>query len=95
MPKHFYEIEHSTDFQNSLLKFVELQDFNAKFTIVADHRRKQGYETKLLQVAFKDIAPRVKFLDYKNLSDLHTKTYELFTIKTILGLDLSLQKYRS
>jgi hypothetical protein len=47
MPNHFYEVEHSTDIQNSLLKFAELQDFNSRFTIVADIVRKREYEAKL------------------------------------------------
>ena len=40
MPSVLFEVEHSTDVQNSLLKFVELQDFNANFFIVADKARK-------------------------------------------------------
>lgn len=27
-PKFVFEVEHSTDFKNALLKFLELQDFN-------------------------------------------------------------------
>lgn len=40
MPASFYEIEHTTDIKNSLSKFYELQDFYAKFFIVADSHRK-------------------------------------------------------
>src|SRR5215510_12917529 len=39
-PDSLFEIEHSTDIYNSLIKFVELQDFRVKFYIVADNRRK-------------------------------------------------------
>ena len=35
MPCAFYEVEHSTDMKNSLNKFYKLQDFRAKFYIVA------------------------------------------------------------
>ena len=41
MPAKFFEIEHSTDIKNSLLKFVELQDFNSTFHIVANDVRKK------------------------------------------------------
>ena len=34
-----FEIEYSTDFKNSLLKFLELQDFNVDFRVVADKKR--------------------------------------------------------
>ena len=36
MPHSFFEVEHSTDIQNSLLKFIDLQDFAARMVIVAD-----------------------------------------------------------
>ena len=39
LPHSFFEIEHSTDIQNSLLKFCDLQDFHARMVIVADKRR--------------------------------------------------------
>jgi len=86
MPNHFYEVEHSTDIQNSLLKFVELQDFNAKFTIVADFKRKKEYDKKLSQVAFDSIKKRVDFLDYETLAKYHSKAYEYFTIRSSINL---------
>ena len=39
MPSEFFEVEHTTDIKNSLLKFYELQDFYATFNIVADASR--------------------------------------------------------
>lgn len=84
MPSHFYEVEHSTDIQNSLLKFTELQDFNCWFTIVADKVRKKEYETKLSQVAFDSNRTRVDFLSYDNLETFYTKAYEYFTLKNNL-----------
>ncbi|MBF0473712.1 MAG: hypothetical protein HQK93_08275 [Nitrospirae bacterium] len=52
MPNTLFEIEHSTDFVNSLTKFSDLQDFNISFFIVADKIRKSDYERKLSQSAF-------------------------------------------
>jgi len=80
MPNHFYEVEHSTDIQNSLLKFTELQDFNTRFTIVADKKREIEYETKLSQIAFDSIRKRVDFLDYDTLSQYHAKAYEYLSL---------------
>ena len=34
-PAYIFEIEHSTDFKNALLKFLELQDFNVQMYIVS------------------------------------------------------------
>lgn len=72
-PGSVFEIEHSTDIQNSLLKFVELQDFRTKFYIVADSRRKAEFDNKISFYAFSSIKPYVKFWDYDSVLDTHAK----------------------
>ena len=72
-PNSFFEIEHSTDIYNSLLKFVEFQDFRISFYIVADNLRRTEFEDKISQNAFVPIKPYVKFWDYDSVSELHTK----------------------
>ena len=67
MPDSFFEVEHSTDIQNSLLKFHELQDFYARMIIVADEYRRREFEQKIKQSALKAIRDRVKFLGYTTL----------------------------
>lgn len=81
MPDSFFEVEHSTDIQNSLLKFLDLRDFNVNFRIVADKKRKREYESKLSYSAFKPISEKVKFLDYETVSELHSKSIELNLIQ--------------
>jgi len=85
MPDAFFEVEHSTDIQNSLLKFTELQDFYAKFFIVADEIRQREFETKVLLDAFVPVRRRVKFLGYEQLSEWHAKTYELISLENSLA----------
>jgi hypothetical protein len=72
-PNSFFEIEHSTDIYNSLLKFVEFQDFRISFYIVADNLRRSEFENKISKSAFAPIKPFVKFWDYDSVSELHTK----------------------
>ncbi len=72
-PNAFFEIEHSTDIYNSLLKFVEFQDFRIFFYIVADNLRRSEFENKISQSAFAPIKPFVKFWDYDAVSELHSK----------------------
>ncbi|MFA4830891.1 MAG: hypothetical protein WC618_01795 [Patescibacteria group bacterium] len=84
MPSVLFEIEHSTDIQNSLLKFVELQDYNVNFFIVADKVRKAECAGKLSLNAFMPIKSRVQFMDYDKLSDWHTKTFEIVAIENNL-----------
>lgn len=47
MPSDFYEVEHTTEIKHSLFKFYELQDFFAKFYIVADVCRKEEFKDKI------------------------------------------------
>ncbi len=72
MPHTFFEVEHSTDIQNSLLKFNDLQDFHARMLIVSDANRQKEYEQKIKYSSFSDIAGRVQFLAYDSL----VKQYE-------------------
>jgi len=81
LPHSFFEIEHSTDFKNSLLKFVELQDFNVEFRVVADKKRERQYQSILSMNAFRNIAHRVKFISYDIVAELHTKQVELSIIE--------------
>ncbi|MFH1540938.1 MAG: hypothetical protein ABID79_03690 [Elusimicrobiota bacterium] len=85
MPHMLFEIEYSADIQNSLLKFVELQDYNTNFFIVADKVRKAEYIGKLGLNAFMPIKNRVQFIDYEKLSEWHTKTSEIISLENNLS----------
>ncbi len=80
-PHAFFEVEYSTDFKNSLLKFLELQDFNVDFRIVADKKREKQFLSTMSFTAFKNIEHRVKFLSYDVVAELHVKTVELSLIQ--------------
>lgn len=86
LPASLFEIEHSTDIRNSLLKFVELQDFYANFCIVADEIRKREFQAKLSSQAFIPISKRVGFWSYDSVAELHSKTSELISIESTLRL---------
>lgn len=77
MPHSFFEIEHSTDIQNSLIKYNDLRDFSVRMVIVADINRKNEYDNKIKYNSFKDIINRVDFLDYDSL----IKQYEYQILK--------------
>lgn len=86
MPHSFFEIEHTTDMQNSLLKFNDLQDFYTRMIIVSDKYRKNEFETKLKYTSFSEIAKnkRVAFLDYDTLIKQYEKAIEETTYGVIL-----------
>ncbi len=74
MPFALYEVEHSTDIQNSLLKFNDLRAFNTQMIIVADKKRFDEFNHIISYSAFSKLKKgnRVGFLDYEKL----VKQYE-------------------
>ena len=67
MPCAFYEVEHSTDMKNSLNKFYELQDFRAKFYIVAAKEKKVQFDDIINQSIYLPIKDIVNFVNYDAL----------------------------
>lgn len=84
MPSRFFEIEHSTDIQNSLLKYNDLQDFNTRMFIVSSSKRKKEFENKIHYSSFQDIAERVDFLSFDWLVKEYEHTVEAGQQETIL-----------
>lgn len=72
MPAALFEVEHSTDMKNSLVKYVELQDFRTDMIIVADEHRSRQFQQTLSLQAFRPIRRFVRFLGYQELSDYYT-----------------------
>ena len=67
MPCAFYEVEHTTDIKNSLNKFYELQDFRARFCIVASKERKRQFDDIISSSIYNSIRKIVEFIDYDAL----------------------------
>src|SRR6266542_466653 len=80
MPDSFFEVEHSTDIQNSLLKYYDLQDFYSKFYIIGAKDRLYEFIKKINNHDFTKIKSRIEFKDYEFVSNLHTKIYEISEI---------------
>ena len=73
MPNSFFEVEHSTDIQNSVAKFCDLQDFHSRFLIVAPQNRREQFDKVMSRTAFKDVKNRVNFHSYESIY----KQYEI------------------
>ncbi len=86
LPNAFFEVEHSTDIQNSLLKFLEFQDFRVKLRIVADAQRRREFDMKMAYSAFSSIRTSVKFIDYEALSNYHSRIFEYAGLEKSLDL---------
>ena len=67
MPDSFFEVEHTTDFKNSINKFFELQDFRANFYIVTKKERKKEFENIINSSIYLPIKKPVKFAAYESI----------------------------
>ena len=68
MPNSFFEVEHSTDIQNSVAKFCDLQDFNSRFVIVAPQNRHEQFNKVMSRTAFQEFKERVAFCSYETIA---------------------------
>lgn len=77
MPDSFFEVEHSTDIQNSVAKFCDLQDYHSRFIIVAPENRHEQFSKVMDRTIFHDIKERVLFRSYEVISKQYTSMCEL------------------
>ena len=77
MPNTFFEVEHSTDIQNSVAKFCDLQDYYSRFIIVASENRHEQFNKVMDRTVFHDIKNRVLFSSYEVISEQYTTMCKL------------------
>ena len=72
-PNSIFEVENSTNFRNSLVKFVELQDFTTSMIMVAPNEKSKinKYNQEIEKSAFAAIKDRVKFFNYDKIIGLY------------------------
>jgi len=68
-PHKIFEVEHSTDFRDAFIKFMELQDFITEFYCVASEDRRIKFDREKSKTAFKSIDNRLKFLTYEEVEN--------------------------
>lgn len=72
-PQVIFEVEHSTDFRDAFIKFMELQDFQTRFYCVSDNNRRDKFEKEKSKSAFSPINNRVEFLTYEQVENDYEK----------------------
>lgn len=72
LPAALIEIEFTTDFQNSLAKFVDFQDFRTKFAVVANAARRREWQHRMQYAAYASIRDFVRFVDFERLALMHS-----------------------
>lgn len=79
-PSSVFEVEHSTDFRDALMKFCELQDFNARFCCIADNSRRDKFKRELNRTAFSAIKDRCDFRPYEEVERSYERAIQPDTI---------------
>lgn len=73
-PAALIEIEHTTDFRAALEKFSELADFRTDMITVSHRSRHRQFQGILARNVYSPICDRVRYIDYEQLAELHSKT---------------------
>ncbi len=75
-PENIIEVEHTTNCQRSLLKFVYLQDFKTKMTIVAPKEKELQYKKEISNPAFDAIREDVEFFNYDQITNRYSHSMD-------------------
>lgn len=86
MPHAMFEVAHTTNLQDALLKFLEFQDFRINFYIVASATRRTDFDEKIKKSAIEPIRPHVKFINYDKLVEYYEWTYSGLKLSKALRL---------
>lgn len=76
-PVRMFEVEHTTDFHHSLIKFRHFLHFRTEFSVVASAHRKREFEEKL-QRDHRELCAHVRFLNYEALVKVYSKDVERY-----------------
>ena len=70
MPHAFFEIEHSTNFTNSLSKYIALQDFRARFYVASEKSKHSQFAKIISRFEYRSL--QVKFVGYEEIARWHS-----------------------
>jgi hypothetical protein len=68
-PYKIFEVEHSTDFRDAFVKFIELQDFKTFFYCISTEDKKEKFDRELQKSAFEALQNRCEFKTYENVQN--------------------------
>ena len=75
-PKYAFEVEITPQFRNSLLKFCELDDFLAKFYLIAEEGNRSRFEREVNRSVFSEVAGRCFFKTCDQVIDMYSNSIE-------------------
>lgn len=84
-PEKAFEVENSTDFRSSLVKFSDLRFFNMTFHLIAAAERRTKFEREVNRSVFASIRTRCHFRTYDELSLLYDARLNYQFVKETLA----------
>lgn len=84
-PSAVFEVEHSTNFKNSLSKFYELLDFSTDMIIVSDSINYRQFLSIIKLSIFAELQSRVIFCGYGLLDQYYSNPYKFRNFKDFIG----------
>lgn len=80
-PQVLFEVEHSTDFRDAFVKFMELQDFQTRFYCISEENRRAKFDKEIAKSAFSPIVKRVQFLTYEQVENDYNRAIQKVNIR--------------
>ena len=71
MPKHTFDVEHTTDFTKALHRAYQLRDFKTTFYVVSSIRKHEQFKKRLETDPYKEISNRIYFRSYEDILSLY------------------------
>lgn len=80
-PKYIYEVEHTTDFTNSMLKMFQLADFDARFILASWQSRKGIFDDRINQEPFIHAKNKFFFKAFELIAELYFSAVKYFELE--------------
>lgn len=79
-PKYVYDVENTTDFDNSMHQMYRLRETTARFVLVADTKKQKLFEQKIRSEPFVQIASRYAFRSYEQVARFYFSCVEYYEL---------------
>lgn len=82
-PNTVFEVENSTNFKNSLIKFYELTDFDTDMMVVSHKERFAQFHSVMGLSIYKDLKEKVRFFDYEYVENYFLNPFKFKQFKCL------------
>ena len=88
IPKHTFDIEHTTDFSKALHRAYQLRDFKTTFYVVSSKRKNEQFKKRLETDPYKEISDRIFFRSYEDIISLYEAAIRHSELKEKFIIDI-------